>query len=578
MRTKISMTATILAMLACTVATAATITNSVDLRPGTSVPDASGTATLRVKKSSEGRFEVSVRHLAPKTTYAVLVGGVNVGSLATSRGGSGRIKFSTKAGGNDRFLGFDPLGASVEVRDDAGDDVLTGNVPDTREVGAAPCCALSKGKHPHVECEMEPVDECASRGGTPAASQSCLPDPCGATPPAGSATVCCLPDDGGPSCEDRTQSECVAAGGALVEASSCDPNPCAAPPAPADSEVQCCIPAYYTWGCTTKTVAACAAAKGIAKGPGTCAQNPCDGIPPESGHGVCCLPGGGEGEIECEDRAAEACVAAGGTAKGSGTCTPTTCADVAPPPPAPDVRCCKPNAANTEIECDLESASSCAAVGGVAKGEGVCAADTCADVPPPSPKVACCVQAYYTFTCEDLTPEACDAEGGVNQGTDACTVATCAAVPPKPAHGICCAPNVAGDEIECEDLGATACVAAGGTVKPAAAGVCGPTTCADVLPPNPDVRCCLPSTGGGETECEPRTEAACSAAGGVSEGVGACAVDTCAGVLPPNASVQCCLPKSNDRLGCKDRTAERCAAEGGTSVGTGICPAVDPCR
>ncbi len=551
-------------------------TTSVDLLPSAAVPAASGSAAIHLRKSSEASFDVSVRHLASKTTYAVLVGGVNVGALTTSRGGSGRIKFSSKGTGRDRFLGFDPLGAAIEVRDDGGDDVLTGNLPDTRAEGAAPCCAQSKGRHPHVECEMEPADECAARGGTLASTPSCLPDPCGATPPADSATVCCVPDDGGPSCEDRTQADCVAAGGTLVEAASCAPNPCVAPAQPPDTEIQCCIPAYYTWGCTAKTVAACAAVGGIAKGPGSCAQNPCAGIPPDAGHGVCCLPNGEE--IECEDRAADACVAAGGVAKGAGVCGPTTCADVTPPPPAPEIRCCQPNPAGTEIECDLETASACSAVGGVAKGEGVCGADTCADVPPPSPKIACCVQAYYTFTCEDLTPEACDAEGGVDQGAEACAVDTCASVPPKPAHGICCAPNVAGDEIECEDLGATACGAAGGTVKPASAGVCGPTTCADVLPPNPDVRCCLPSTGGGETECEPRTEAACSAAGGVNEGAGVCALDTCVGVLPPTASVQCCLPKSNGRLGCKDRTAERCTVEGGTSVGVGVCPASDPCR
>jgi hypothetical protein len=79
-------------------------------------------------------------------------------------------------------------------------------------------------------------------------------------------------------------------------------------------------------------------------------------------------------------------------------------------------------------------------------------------------------------------------------------------------------------------------------------------------------------------ECESRTEAACSAAGGVSKGPGVCSLTTCADVIPPNTGVQCCLPKSGGRLGCKDRTAARCTTEGGTSVGTGACPAADPCK
>jgi hypothetical protein len=37
---------------------------------------------------------------------------------------------------------------------------------------------------------------------------------------------CCVPDDGGPKCEDRTPAECAARGGIDLGAGSCTPNPC----------------------------------------------------------------------------------------------------------------------------------------------------------------------------------------------------------------------------------------------------------------------------------------------------------------------------------------------------------------
>ena len=156
-----------------------------------------------------------------------------------------------------------------------------------------------------------------------------------------------------------------------------------------------------------------------------------------------------------------------------------------------------------------------------------------------------------------------------------CSAALCADLPPADGHGICCLPNDAGDEIECEDRAATACLAAGGVVK-SNGGACAPETCADVSPPNPDVRCCLPNPAGDEIECEDRSAAACAAAGGVNRGPGACAPDTCADVGPPE--IQCCVPKrSGTEIECEDLTAEACAAAGGTDMGAGTCRP-DPCN
>src|SRR5262249_32313227 len=141
-------------------------------------------------------------------------------------------------------------------------------------------------------------------------------------------------------------------------------------------------------------------------------------------------------------------------------------------------------------------------------------------------------------------------------------------MPPPPDHGICCLPNAAGDEIECEDRDPRVCVAAGGTVKTTESGVCEVDTCADVLPPNPDVMCCVANASGDESGGEDPSAAACSAAGGVSHGAGVCAPDTCG--APPQPDIQCCEEHSHE-LECRARTATECAANGGVNVGDGAC-------
>ena len=133
------------------------------------------------------------------------------------------------------------------------------------------------------ECEDRTADECAAQGGTVVAgATSCLPNPCDGAPPVGQDIVCCLPDDSGAECEDRTQAECLAGGGVVVNATSCDPNPCAAIP-PADPDVVCCLP-----------------------------------------------DNGGDGTPECEDLTADACVAAGGTVSDATSCTPDPCGGTTP--------------------------------------------------------------------------------------------------------------------------------------------------------------------------------------------------------------------------------------------------------
>lgn len=238
---------------------------------------ASGQARLILKTDAEGRFEVRAMGLAPASTFEVLVGGVRVGTLETKGGGYGRARFRSRPHGhNDQLLGFDPRGQIVIVRSADGVDVLTATVP----VGTPPatgdviCCVPDDDG---AECEDRTADECAAQGGTVSTATSCLPNPCSDAPPqTDNDVVCCIPDDSAPECEDRTASECASQGGVVVEATSCVDNPCAGTPS-ADPDIQCCVPDDSGSECEDRTPAECAARGGIDMGPGTCTPNPCAG-------------------------------------------------------------------------------------------------------------------------------------------------------------------------------------------------------------------------------------------------------------------------------------------------------------
>ena len=253
------------------------------LAPTTAAAAASCLAKLELKSTSEGQFEIKVRHLDPDAVYEVIVGGVRVADLATSGGGSGKVRFRTRPrSAHDLPLGFDPRDATVVVRSAAGDDVLASTFPDDDPTndGDVVCC-IPDDSGP--ECEDRTADACAAQGGTAVAgATSCLPNPCAGATPVDSDVVCCLPDDAGAECEDRTQTDCLAGGGMVVNATSCDPNPCAA-------------------------------------------------VPPVADEIVCCLPDrGGDGLDECEDLTADACVAAGGAVSTATSCTPDPCGAATP--------------------------------------------------------------------------------------------------------------------------------------------------------------------------------------------------------------------------------------------------------
>jgi hypothetical protein len=244
--------------------------------------NASGQAALLLKAASVGQFDVRVRKLDRKATFEVIVGGVHVGDLVTNRGGGGKVRFRSRPRGKDLALGFDPRGETIAVRNANGDDVLVASFPNVQPGSPADVvCCIPDDSGP--ECEDRTADKCAAEGGTVSSAASCLPNPCVGAPPVGGGIVCCIPDDSGPECEDRTQAECMAQGGTVVQATSCAPNPCAP-------------------------------------------------TPPAQGQVVCCLPdNGGDGLAECEDRTADACTAAGGTVSTATSCTPDPCNATSPP-------------------------------------------------------------------------------------------------------------------------------------------------------------------------------------------------------------------------------------------------------
>jgi hypothetical protein len=255
-------------------------------------PRAIGQARLFLKTGSSGKFSVKGRHLPGGETFDVVVNKIKIGTLTTNAGGNGTAKFSTSPKGHIAMLGVDPQGDEVEVRDDQGDDVLEGEMPDDNSESASGCClGDDDGER---ECEdLSPAD-CMAEGGTPTTASDCLPDACATTPPPAN-TVCCLghsaagafvDDDPEIECEDDiSAAECAAEGGTMVQG-TCDANPCR--PVPPPNVVVCCVPQGDQGEqegepqteppeCERITAAECMASGGMVSTAMSCDPDPCGG-------------------------------------------------------------------------------------------------------------------------------------------------------------------------------------------------------------------------------------------------------------------------------------------------------------
>lgn len=275
--------------------------------------DARGRARLQVRGGSDGRFELRVSRLDGDSTYEVLVDEVRVGAIRTHTDGSGRLRLRSRPRSDrEGFLGFDPRGMMLLVRGGAG-DVLAASIASgtAASSGAGVICCVPDDSGP--ECEDRTTDECVAAGGTVSAAASCLPNPCAGTPPPAAEVVCCIPDDSGPECEDRTPGECAIQGGVVVAASSCAPNPCGAT-VPADLDIRCCLSDDSGAQCEDRTPAECEAQGGVNLGAGSCTPNPCAGVLPPPPVG-----GAASVRVRCERRASRSRISVDGSGLAAGS-------------------------------------------------------------------------------------------------------------------------------------------------------------------------------------------------------------------------------------------------------------------
>ncbi|MDH3687486.1 MAG: hypothetical protein OEP95_14735 [Myxococcales bacterium] len=243
--------------------------------------DASGKASLNVRRRKgalTGKLTVVGKKLEGDRSYEVTVDGIRLGTLETNRRGKGKARFRTNPRpGKDQLLGVDPRGRSVALLDDGATVLLGGMDDSSSDDGDIRCCLPDDSG---TECEDRTPAECVAQGGVDLGPGSCLPDPCSGDT-VELDVVCCLPDDSGPECEDRTAAQCAAEGGVSLGAGSCLPDPCA-PIAPPDGDIRCCLPDDSGTECEDRTAAECATQGGVNIGPGSCTPSPCfpDGVTP----------------------------------------------------------------------------------------------------------------------------------------------------------------------------------------------------------------------------------------------------------------------------------------------------------
>jgi hypothetical protein len=240
-------------------------------------PDATGQLKADIRDARtglRGKLEVKARGLASLTTYDVTLDGVRIGSFSTSRRGAGKAKFDTRPRGNKQLLGVDPRGRLAAVVSGDGSVLLqTAVSASSLDPNKVRCC-LPDDSGP--ECEDRTAAECAAAGGVDLGAGSCLPNPCaGPVPPPEGDILCCLPDDSGPECEDRTAADCSAQGGVNIGSGTCLPNPCSPSTPPPDADIRCCLPDDSGPQCEDRTAAECAAQGGVNIGSGSCLPNPC---------------------------------------------------------------------------------------------------------------------------------------------------------------------------------------------------------------------------------------------------------------------------------------------------------------
>src|SRR5437870_5038669 len=206
------------------------------LAPTVAGAPSAGDATLvarRLRNGVSSTLTVVVRNLEPRTTYAVTVQGVRIGTLSTNDAGRGRARFRTHPRSGDQLLGVNPRGKSIAVHALDGSDRLgadAGLVPehhDSDEADTVRCCVPEDDEN---ECKILTLEKCQQKGGMSFGPGKCDSETC----PQPGKIRCCLPEDDEDEegeeieCKQRTPSRCATKGGTDIGPGSCADNPCAA--------------------------------------------------------------------------------------------------------------------------------------------------------------------------------------------------------------------------------------------------------------------------------------------------------------------------------------------------------------
>ena len=184
--------ALLLVGMAAGASVAAPIVVRQTLRASGDDADARGKAIFKVRgKGSRrsGTLVVTAAKLERRSSLEVTIDGVRIGTLPTSGRGAGRARFRTAPRGDDQLLGIDPRGRTIALVGPGGAAILAAGLPSKGlDPGDVRCCVPDDSG---TECEDRTVAECAAQGGVNIGAGSCAPNPCGtATPPVGgTATV-----------------------------------------------------------------------------------------------------------------------------------------------------------------------------------------------------------------------------------------------------------------------------------------------------------------------------------------------------------------------------------------------------
>ncbi|HYR95678.1 MAG TPA: hypothetical protein VEM57_03035 [Candidatus Binatus sp.] len=163
------------------------------LQATTADPDAEGNFEENVEDGLpdgsgdiQGDLTVRARKLAPATSFGVNVGGVRIGALHTSAAGKGRARFSSRPRGRIQPLSVDPRGKQITLTDEAGDEMLEGEISDPTTPGGIQCCLNTHDASGDQQgCDSLLPADCTAAGGVDMGPGTCEPDPCPATGPDG---------------------------------------------------------------------------------------------------------------------------------------------------------------------------------------------------------------------------------------------------------------------------------------------------------------------------------------------------------------------------------------------------------